>query len=174
MERADRNLRALIISAMSAALALTLPTAFHAVGLGSSFLPMLLPLLLGGFLVPLSWAAPTAAIVPVVSSLATGMPPMYPPIALVMSAEAAVMAGTAAAVFALTGGRVWPALIAGVVLGRATMVLLTWLVAGSFGLPATFSAAASLAQGAPGVVLQCAVVPAVLGRLRARRGPLFQ
>ena len=38
------KLRTMVVSAAMAALALTLPVAFHMVGLGSKFLPMLLPL----------------------------------------------------------------------------------------------------------------------------------
>jgi hypothetical protein len=41
------TLRSMIVSAMMTALAITLPMAFHAVGLGSKFLPMSLPLLAG-------------------------------------------------------------------------------------------------------------------------------
>lgn len=174
MPEPDASLRSLVVSAMMAALALTLPMAFHAVGLGSSFLPLLLPLLLNGFLVPFRWAVPVAAVVPIASSLATGMPPMYPPIAVVMAAEAAVLAGVAAGVFAVTRPRVWPALAAAIILGRTTMLLLTWQQAGRFGLPPAFSAAAALVQGMPGVILQCAVVPVIVGRLHARRGPLFR
>jgi len=67
----------MVVSAAMAALALILPIAFHAVGLGSQFLPMLLPLLLNGFLVPLPWALLTGATVPIISSFMTGMPPTH-------------------------------------------------------------------------------------------------
>jgi hypothetical protein len=61
MQSADSRLRAMVISASMAAMALVLPIAFHAVGMGSKFLPMLLPLLLNGFLVPVPWAVATGA-----------------------------------------------------------------------------------------------------------------
>ncbi len=48
-------LRWMVLNAVIMALGLTLPMVFHAVGLGSRFLPMLLPLLLNGFLSPLGW-----------------------------------------------------------------------------------------------------------------------
>ena len=162
------NLRALVVSAMMAALALTLPMAFHVVGLGSSFLPMFLPLLLNGFLVPVRWAVLTGVLAPLASGFLTGMPPFYPPIAMVMSAEAAVLGGTAAVLFRCTRPRLWPPLVAAVVLSRCTMLLLTWHLAGAFGLPKAFSAVGSLAHGLPGVALQCTVVPLVLGLLLRR------
>jgi hypothetical protein len=158
---------------MMAALALTLPVAFHAAGLGSSFLPMLLPLLLNGFLVPMTWAALTGAVVPLASGFLTGMPPFYPPIAFVMSVEAAVLASVAAAVFRLTKPRIWLPLMAAVVLSRGTMLLLTWQLAGVFGLPKAFSAVASLVHGLPGVALQCTVVPLVLRLLLGRHSLLL-
>jgi hypothetical protein len=161
----------MVISAVMAALALTLPVAFHAVGLGSHFLPMLLPLLLNGFLVPFRWAAGTGLIVPWISALATGMPPLYPPVVIVVSAEAAVLGGTAAT---LRGGSsVWLALIPAVLAGRVTSFALTWILARAFDLPPALASVTRTLEGIPGVALQLAVVPAVLHLLSKRRGPLL-
>ena len=99
MQSKDGRLRAMVISASMAAMGLVLPIAFHAVGLGSKFLPMLLPLLLNGFLVPLPWAIATGALVPLLSAVTTGMPPLFPPVAFSMSLECAVLSGTAAAIY---------------------------------------------------------------------------
>jgi hypothetical protein len=174
VNRRPMNLRALVISAMMAALALTLPMAFHVVGLGSSFLPLFLPLLINGFLVPLPWAVFTGIVSPLASAFLTGMPPLYPPIALVMSAEGAVLAGVAAGLFGFMKPRVWAPLIASVVLGRCTMLVLTWQLAGVFGLPTAFSAGASLVHGLPGVALECSVVPLVVRLLLRRPSLLLQ
>lgn len=172
MKRRPVDLRALVVSAVMASLALTLPLAFHVAGLGSAFLPMLLPLLLNAFLVPVRWALLTAALAPLASGLLTGMPPFYPPVAVVMSVEAMVMAGAAGALFRWTNRRIWVAVIGAVILGRCTMLVLTWQLAGAFGLPKAFSAIASLVHGLPGIVLQCTVVPAAL-RLLFRRHSLL-
>jgi hypothetical protein len=163
----------MVISAAMAALALTLPVAFHAVGLGSKFLPMLLPLLLNGFLVPMPWAVLTGAVVPPVSGLVTGMPPLYPPVALLMSCEGAMLGGIAAAVYWLTRPRIWPALVAAIVAGRAVSFALTWWLAGRFGLPPVLASGGTFIQGLPGVALQLAVVPMVVRTLSKRRGILF-
>jgi len=167
------RLRAVVISAAMAALALVLPVIFHAVGLGSKFLPLLLPLLLNGFLVPWRWAAATGAAVPLISALATGMPPLYPPVAAVLAAEGAVLGGMAAALHRPRRGGVWPALLAAVAAGRMTTFLLTWAMAPLFGLPPAPSAAAALIQGLPGVALQLAVVPLALRGLARRGGIVF-
>lgn len=168
------DLRALVVSAMMTALAVTLPAAFHLVGLGSTFLPLLLPITVNAFLVPTRWAVATGIIAPLASMLATGMPPLYPPIALVMAAEGAVISAVAATLFRLTRRRrLLLPLVAGIVSGRCTMLLLTGILAGHFGLPAAFSAGASLLHGMPGVVLQIVLVPIVVKSLAERRRLLF-
>lgn len=167
------GLRVLVLNALVMALALVLPPAFHAVGLGSRFLPLLLPLLLNGFLSPARWAALTGALAPLVSALATGMPPLYPPVALVVAAEGAVLGGVAAALYRACGRRIWPALVAAVVCGRAVAFLLSWWMAKPFGLAPAISGVAVLIQGIPGVALQLAVTPVVVRAVRARRSLLL-
>jgi len=168
---ADR-LRSIVISAAMAALALVLPPLFHVFGLGSKFLPMLLALLMNGFLVRFRWAVFTGLAVPWISALATGMPPLYPPVAAVVSAEGAVLGGVASLLYRHGRGNAWVALLTAVFCGRATMFTLTSLLAGRFSLPPAV-AAISLAQGLPGVALQLAVVPLVLRLLARSQGQLF-
>ncbi len=163
----------MVLSAMMAAIGITLPIAFHVTGLGNKFLPMLLPLLLNGFLSRLPWAVGTAALVPMASGFITGMPPFYPPIAFVMSIEGALMAGTAAAVYKLNRRRIWPALILAIAVDRAVSTTLMWLISGKFGLPAAAVSFGNLIHGLPGVALQLAVIPLVLRVLTTRSGILF-
>ena len=167
------RLKAIVISAVMAALALTLPVAFHAVGMGSRFLPMLLPLLLNGFLVPFPWAVGVAFLVPWISALATGMPPLYPPVAAVVSAEGVALAGVASLLYRRGRKNVWSALIPAVIAGRCTALLAMWILAKAFALPPALSAVASVLEGLPGVVLQLAVVPPVLHALSKRRSLLL-
>lgn len=163
----------MVLSAVMAALALALPIAFHAVGLGSRFLPMLLPLLLNGFLVPLPWAALTGATVPLISSLLTGMPPLYPPTAIVMSFEGIVLGGLAAAIYRSNPRRLWPALIVAVVASRVTGFVAMYLLARLFGLPAGLASTAVFVNGLPGVALQLVVVPVVVRQLQRSRNLLL-
>jgi hypothetical protein len=167
------KLRPMVIGAVMAALALVLPPAFHMVGLGSKFLPMLLPLLLNGFLVPLPWALFIGLMTPMVSSLSTGMPPLYPPIVVVVALEGATLGAVAAAVYRGRRERLWPALITAVVAGRAVALGASWILARYVGLPPALASAAMLIQGAPGVLLQLVVVPLVVRALASRRGILF-
>jgi hypothetical protein len=167
------TLRSMILSAVMAAFGITLPIAFHMMGLGNKFLPMLLPILLNGFLSRLPWALATGAFVPLASALLTGMPSFYPPIALVMSVEGALMAGTAAIIYRFNRVRIWPALITAVAVDRTVSATLMWLISGKFGLPATVVSFGGLIHGLPGVALQLAVVPPVVRALMARKGILF-
>lgn len=163
----------MVISAAMAGLALVLPVAFHLTGLGSKFLPMLLPLLLNGFFVTIPWAVLTGALAPLISSVATGMPPLYPPVAVAMSIEGAVLGGVAAALYRGRRRRLWIALLAAIALGRGSALATTFLLARLFSLPPAFASAAVLVQGLPGVALQVAVVPLVVAALSRRRGILF-
>lgn len=155
-----------------AAVALVLPVAFHLAGFGSKFLPMFLPLLLNGFLVPLPWAVLTGAVVPFISSLTTGMPPLYPPVAAEMALEGAVLGGVAAAIYQSRPNRLWPTLICALVAGRCTGFAAAWGLARVFGLPATFASVAMLIQGLPGVVLQLVVVPLAVRQFQRSRSML--
>lgn len=169
----DSNLRSIVISSLMAACGLILPVAFHMAGLGNRFLPMLLPILMNGFLSRPLWAILTGAFVPPAGALLTGMPPLYPPIALLMSIEGAILGGTAAFLYRLGKGRIWPALITAVVLDRIVFTALMWFLSGKFGLPGNFVAAAAFLQGLPGTALQLAVAPLVLKSLKKRKGILF-
>ena len=174
LHREQDRLRLMVMNAVIMALALSLPVVFHLVGLGNKFLPMLLPLLLNGFLSPVPWAVAVAGATPLVSALLTGMPPLYPPVFAVLSAEAVVLAGLAGFLYRATRRRVLPSLIAAIVCGRLTAFGLSWLLARQFELPPALSSAAILIQGLPGVALQLLVVPLVVRALAGRKGILFR
>ncbi|MDZ7386570.1 MAG: ECF transporter S component [candidate division KSB1 bacterium] len=161
----------LSLSGLFVAMGVLIPMVFHAVGLGSVFLPMFLPLAAAGFYLPLLAAMSVGLLTPMVSALATGMPPLSPPVAQLMALEGLALTGV---VGWLTGRRLpaMLALLAGLAASRAVMVL--WIVAlvPLLGLPARALSAAALLQGLPGIVLILVVVPVVLRRVppQSRRG----
>lgn len=147
--------------------ALLLPVLFHAMQLGRWFLPMYLPLFALAFLVRPAAAAATAAAVPWISALLTGMPPFYPPVALWMSVELGVTVGTAAwLAHRRAGARPLPILLCCLIGGRFLHVGLVWATARLMDLPAGLLAGLSLFSGWPGVLLICLVVPPVVRQLR--------
>ena len=135
-------------------------------------MPMYLPLCALPFFVRPLPAVATAALVPFLSGAVTGMPPFYPPVAVFMALELAIMA----AIIALcvrTWPRVneWLVLIPVLLLGRVVYVALVYGFSLAIHLPASFVAGVSLLSGWPGIILIAVVVPP-LARAR-RRTVLF-
>lgn len=86
--------RDLSLGGLIGGLGIAIPILFHLLGLGMVFLPMHLPIVVGGmFLSPVT-ALAVGAITPILSSVLTGMPPLVP-VGLLMSPELAVLAFTA-------------------------------------------------------------------------------
>lgn len=89
-----RSTRHLIISGVLIALGIVLPIAFHSIpNAGKVFLPMHIPVLIGAFFLPWTWAGAVGLITPILSTLLTGMPPLAPvPSAIMMPFELATYA----------------------------------------------------------------------------------
>jgi niacin transporter len=168
------RLGGIVLSAMMAALAVALPPVFHIAGLGSKFLPLLLPLLFAGFLLPWRWAVLTGAVAPWLSAVATGMPPVWPPVAAALSVEGAAMGGAAALIYRRgCPNRLWLALFTAVVCGRAAGLASTYVMARWFDLPAAFASLASALQGLPGVALMFVSIPLAVRWAERRESILF-
>jgi hypothetical protein len=167
------TLRSMVVSAVLVAMGIVVPIGFHAVGLGSKFMPMILVMMLNGFLLPWHWAVLTGAIVPIASCLLTGMPPLYPPFFLSMSVEMALLSAMVSFLFRLAAPRIWPAVIGGVIFNRLTSLVLTYYLAGWFGLPSKLISLANFAQGLPGIALQLIVLPLIVKTFQKRKGLLF-
>ena len=159
------------------AAALLLPVLFHLVHLGRVLMPMYLPLVTLPFFVKPLPAAVTAAVAPVLSGAVTGMPPFYPPVAVMIAVELAFMA----AVLSLCVQRwprinEWGLLLAVLVLGRCLYLALVYGCSLLLTLPAAFMAGVSFLSGWPGVILLMVVVPPLArtrkasARLRAEHG----
>lgn len=151
------------------AAALLLPVLFHLVHLGHVFMPMYLPLVALAFFVKPLPAAVTAFLVPLLSGAVTGMPPFYPPVALFMALELAVMAALIAAVVTRRPlVNEWLVLVPVLLFGRVLYVGLVYAFSLVIKLPAGFMAGLSLLGGWPGIILMIIAVPSVA---RIRRGP---
>lgn len=163
------DLKAISRAALVTALAIALPPVFHAVKLGSVFLPMYLPILAGAFFLPPRWAAIAGAAAPLISAALTGMPPFYPPVALWMTGELAA----AGAVVALVGGsgRRHPvvAVAAGLVAARLVQALLVFGSAMLMELPPRVLTIATFVASWPGMILALVAVPAAVTLLRRDR-----
>jgi hypothetical protein len=165
---AGLDLREISRAALVTAAGLALPWVFHALRLGHVFLPMYLPILAGAFVLRPRTAAAVGFATPLASAAATGMPPLFPPVAAWMSVELGLMAGIAS----LLRRRGLPAtaIVAVVLLvGRAVHAALVYGTGLWLDLPAALLTLASLAAGWPGMALAVVAVPAAV-RLLERSG----
>lgn len=159
------DLRSISRAALVTAAGLALPIVFHALRLGPVFLPMYLPILAGAFFLRPRWAAASGAATPLVSAAATGMPPLFPPVALWMAVELGVMAWLLSA---MSRRRVPPvmAVVAALLVGRGLYAGLIFATGRWLALPAGLLTVVSLAAGWPGMVLATVAVPLAVGSLR--------
>ncbi|MEW6047495.1 MAG: ECF transporter S component [Bacillota bacterium] len=175
--------RTVAVMGLWLALSVGIPLALHPLGVGPALLPMHIPVLLGGAL-----CGPLAGLIvggfaPLLSHLLTGMPPMAPPIAALMSFELGtygLVAGAVRRAVVQVGGR-WAALpwlreyvwlVAAMVAGRAVLGAAAALVGPALGLKlsATAYLKAAVLTGVPGVLVQLALIPPLAWRLaRARK-----
>lgn len=160
--------RELAYCGLFGAAALLLPALFHLFHLGHVFMPMYLPLAALPFFVRPLPAAITALLTPVLSGAVMGMPPFYPPVALFMALELAIIAVLIASVVQRwPRANEWLVLVPVLILGRVLYVGLVYVFSLAIELPAGFMAGLSFLSGWPGIILMVAVVPPV-ARVRRR------
>jgi len=161
--------RDLALGGLFGALAVVLPLLFHGLGIGPVFLPMYLPIVvLGGCASPRITAL-VGFIVPVLSGLFTGMPPLAPPIAFLMSPEAATLGWTVAVGIQKLR---WPpviAILAASLLSRLVLGFALIMIGPLFGFrPAPIPyVVGAFVTGLPGLGLQLVMAPLILKKLRA-------
>lgn len=165
-DEAGLDLHEISRAALVTAAGLALPWVFHVLRLGHVFLPMYLPLLAGAFFLRPRTAVAAATATPLVSAAATGMPPLFPPIAVWMAVELGLMAGLSSLLHRSSRMPVWAVVAMVLVVGRAVYALLVFLTGSWLNLPAGVMTIASLLAGWPGMVLALCSVPAAVGLLR--------
>lgn len=160
------DLRSISRAALVTAAALALPVAFHALRLGHVFLPMYLPILAGACFLRPGWAALTGGASPLVSAALTGMPPIFPPVALWMAIELAAMAWLIST--STRNRRIPTALAVGVALvaGRGLYAVLIFATGRWLELPAGIMTLVALLAGWPGMLLAITTVPLAVTSLR--------
>ncbi len=157
------------------ALAVALPQLVHlALGQpgGVQFLPMYLPVLIGGCLLGARWAVAVGALSPVVSFLLTSLAgnpmPALPrlPFMIAELTVFALVAGLLSKKIAQNGLWAFPAVIAAQIAGRAVFLGAVALFQGAapFTVPMIWS---QILAGLPGLAIQAVLVPLVIIALRA-------
>jgi hypothetical protein len=156
------------IASLFAALGVIFPIFFHIVGLGSAFLPMFLPIMMGSLLLPRTFAISIAIITPLISFLFTGMPPLYPPILPLVLIELLIVSVICSELFFKRRFSVWLTLILALIFDRSILFLFVLLLAPLFGLPEEIFSVGVVLYGIPGIVLILLTIPFVVDFLKGK------
>lgn len=160
------KVRDIVLTALFVAIGVLLPIAFHTGNLlAKAFLPMHIPVILCGLICGPFLGGVAAVATTLLSSAITGMPPIYP-VAVAMVFELmtyAVVAGVMLRflkkmnlIFSL-----YISLICAMLLGRAVLGAVSFLLYGVLGNGYTFSAfiASAFVTALPGIIVQLVLIP---------------
>ncbi len=156
------------LAALFTALGVIFPLFFHLVGLGSTFLPMFLPILMGGMLLPLPFALSIAVLTPIISFLFTGMPPVFPPILPIMIVELIIISGIGSILYFTKKVAAWLTLLIAVAADRLALFLILSLLLPLLDLPRGILTTAAVLHGIPGIILMFLVIPAALRQIERK------
>lgn len=161
--------RELVIGGLFIALGILVPIIFHSFGiLGQVFLPMHVPVLIGGFFLSPYLALIVGIVTPLISSVLTGMPAIYP-MAVIMMFEL----GTYGLVVSLAVRKiklsVIPSLILAMLAGRVSAGIAVFILANLFGLKmnSVIFIKGAVLTGLPGIAIQLLFIPALMYSLNA-------
>ena len=167
----NKNLKTkeLVLSGLLLAIGIFLPMIFHSIGImGKVFLPMHIPVLIGGFLLSPYLALILGVMTPLLSASLTGMPVMFP-MAIIMAFELGIY-GLVASI-AIRRCKVIPSLIVSLVAGRVVAGLIVFFLVQFFGLkmnPMLFVKGAII-TGLPGIIVQIILIPMLVYMLKLKR-----
>lgn len=161
--------RELVLSGLLLAAGLILPMIFHMFSMtGPVFLPMHIPVLIGGLLLPPSLAIPLGIITPLLSSTLTGMPVAFP-MAPIMAVELGVYGLSASIATRKLKLNSILSLIIAMVDGRIAAGLAVAVLVKLFGVnmnPIMFVKGA-IVTGLPGLIIQLIFIPALIYALKS-------
>ena len=158
----ESELRQIPLTALLAVTGVIFPQFFHLLGLGATFLPLFIPVMLGGFLLRWRFAVTLAIIAPMASFFLTGMPPITPPVLPLVICELIISATIISFMFVYKHLNKWLALILAILADRIFLFFVVFILAPVFGLPQLFTSVSLVLSGIPGIILQLVVLPAAL------------
>lgn len=156
------NGKEIVLAALFGAWGIALPVLFHMIGLGSIFLPMFIPLAIMGFFVNFPLALLNGLLIPIVSSLLTGMPPLYPPLAIIIALETGALAGTISLCYRYFKWNICVSLFIGIAVERTILVLAALWIAPLFDFPPYLLSLGSFTASMPGIILIIILVPLIV------------
>ena len=157
----------LVLTSLFIACGLLLPIAFHSFGMGGrTFLPMHLPVFMGGMLLGWLPGLIIGSLTPVLSCFLTGMPPLIPSLPM-MFVELALFGLVSGYLYHDKRKNIYFALFSAMVIGRLGAAFVLMLFSDILGIklhPLTY-VAATFMTGLAGVVFQIVFIPILVKRL---------
>ncbi|MDX1359415.1 MAG: ECF transporter S component [Clostridia bacterium] len=156
-------IRKLTYAGLFLALAVLLPMLFHLAGFaGQVFLPMHIPVLLCGFICGKRYGLLVGAVAPLINTMITGMPVLYP-IGIAMVFELAAY-GFFSGFFYEKIKKVIPALLGAMIVGRIIRIAATYLITIPFGAAFIFKGilTALFVTSIWGILIQLILIPIIM------------
>lgn len=166
-----RSTRNLVLAGLFIALGIILPYFTGRIGeLGRALLPMHIPVLIAGFVCGWPYGLVVGFVTPILNSIISGMPPMFPT-ATVMSFELAaygLMTGLLYKLFPKKDVFVYPALLLSMLLGRIVWGIASLFFIGLSGGVFTWQAfiAGAFMNAIPGIIIQIIIIPIIVVALK--------
>lgn len=144
-----------------------MPIILHLFGAaGPVFLPMHIPVIVGGFVLSAPYAAIVAIVTPIVSSLLTGMPPVYPilPIMVIELTCYAIVVNVAYNKLKISAPL---SLLMSLILGRigAGVMVAVLVLTMELNLDPIMFVKSAIITGIPGLIVQVIVIPRIVKAL---------
>ncbi|MEW8973042.1 MAG: ECF transporter S component [Tissierellaceae bacterium] len=158
------SVRDLVISGLLLALGLIIPSIFHSTGIsGKIFLPMHIPVLLGGFLLPPLFAMIVGIVTPIFSGLITGMPELFP-MGVIMLFELGIYGLVASILYRKFRIPVIISLIVSMIIGRivAGIVVFLLIVSSTVDMDPIIFVKSGIITGLPGIIIQLILIPILM------------
>ena len=161
------NLNEMVRAAVLIAIGIILPLFFHTIkNAGSIFLPMHIPVLIGGFILSPAYAVSVGILSPLLSHLFTGMPPF--PFVFVMIFELAAYGFFTSLLYNKIKLGLYPSLISAMLLGRIVNILGVYFIIHLF-MGKQFKLSIVLSglflKGLPGIIIQLLLIPLIIKAL---------
>ena len=166
----NQKTKDLVSAALCVALGLIVPQVFHLIpfvgavpNLGGVFLPMHIPVLLCGFLCGWRYGAACGAIVPLLSSVVTGMPVLWPQ-GVTMVFELAAYGLFTGLLYRIMKRNVYLSLVAAMIIGRVVSGVAKAVFFGMAGTPFGMAAfiSGAFTTAIPGIILQRVLIPGLV------------
>ncbi|WMJ80469.1 ECF transporter S component [Clostridium sp. MB40-C1] len=167
--RKNTSINQMVRAAVIIALGIVLPIFFHVFGqnAGAVFLPMHIPILIGGFMLNPIYALLTGIITPLLSHLFTGMPAF--PFVYIMILELAAYGFFTSLFYNRIKLGIYPSLILAMLIGRGFNIAGVYTIMHMImGKPFKFKIVATglFMKGLPGIAIQLILIPLIVYGLR--------